>query len=299
MFERHSACRNSVNASDIYVMSFEEEVNKFIPTGELLEKFMFNMSVPDYAKNGSNSNIEYAIMFTSMLKYSFSDNFYSKLVSLVETYYSNTHDVQLFASPIYRESMSFSVDQWESCMNRYAGTLNIFQGGAVMKADIFGGIWAGVGYMDYYSTIRRLSAVIAEMKNSNMFYEGTDMVNVDVLKNVGDCLQVLHNVSALYDEKLDVKAAFSQDSMKRYRGLPSGGVNFDSMVTPDLQKFTKVVANWSMGKGSTHDELVGRLSVELEKVSPDELWGLMSCGVEHGYEKYAGLSKAYIKAMFK
>lgn len=299
MFERHSACRISLNTSDIYVMSFEDEVSKFIPTGELLEKFMFNLSVPDYAHGGSNSNADYAIMVTSMLKYSFSDNFYPKLVSLVEMYYSNTHDVQLFASPIYRESMSFSIEQWESCMNRYAGTLNIFQGGAVMKADIFGGIWAGVGYMDYYSTIRRLSAVVAEMKNSQTFYEGTDMVNVDVLKNVGDCLQMLHNASALHDAKLDVKAAFSQDGMKRYRGLQSGGVNFDSMVTPDLQKFTKVVANWSMGEALPHDVLVGRLSAELDKVAPDELWVLMSCGVEDSYEQYAGLSKSYIKAMFK
>lgn len=280
-------------------MSFEDEVNKFIPTSELLEKFMFGTPVPDYAQNGSNSNVEYSIMVTSMLKYSFSDNFYSKLVSLVETYYSNTHDVQLFASPIYRESMSFSVEQWESCMNRYAGTLNIFQGGAVMKADVFGGIWAGVGYMDYYSTIRRLSAVVAEMKNSQTFYDGTDMVNVDVLKNVGDCLQILHNASALHGENLNIAAAFSHDSMKRYRGLQSGGVNFDSMVTPDLQKFTKVVTNWNAGKALTHDELVYKLSGELEKVTPEELWVLMSCGVEHSYEQYAGLSKSYIKAMFK
>lgn len=278
-------------------MSLQNELMLFYPEVKTLSKYVDNELIPDETVYGMNPNEDYAILFASMLKYGEYSDFKIKLTSAVEPYYSNGQDVKYFMAQIYRTSMNLSVTEWEECVYGYAGMGNAFQSAALLKANIFGGMWIGSGYMDFDYIRRRATMVVASMKNMNMVYEGTDTVNVDIMKNVGSALQMIHNASALYRHGLPLESFANQNHLKMYSSASSGEVDFRNLTPEDLDSIVKIVCKWGEGKALKYPELSKIISQALDKVSPDVLWDLITCGVHENYEQYEGLSRDYVKAL--
>ena len=282
--------------SILFCMSFQDDINMFIPKPEILKKFMAGTDMPEYVFKGTNENVDFAVMFASMLKYSPMD-FYGKLVATVEPYSSNSYDVRYFASSVYRDSMRISATDWEECIYGYGGMENVFQGAALIKADMFDGCWIGIGYMDFDYLRRRTTMLSSSLKNKNIYYEGTDMINIDVLKNVSTMLRGIHNMSALYKSKLPLQAGIVSEQSSLYRNSEPGNVNFRSMTPEDLEYAVKAVLAWRENGIITGKEVSQMVLTNSVAVTPDVFWDLITCGVDKDYTQYEGLSREYVKAL--
>lgn len=282
--------------NDTTCMSFKDDLNMFIPRPAVLEKFMQGSLMPEYVFEGTNESEDYAVLFATMLKYSPFD-FYGKLVATVEPYHSNGNDVRYFAAGIYREIMKVSVTDWEECIYGYGGMDNVFQGAALIKANMFDGCWIGAGYMDFDYVRRRTTMISSSLKNKQAFYPGTDMVNVDVLKNVSDMLRVIHNMSALNKAGLPLENAFVNEQAELYKSREAGETNFRNMKPEDLEKTVQAVLFWVENSSHQNIKIEELVASHMSGLNPDIFWDLITCGVKENYQDYEGLSREYVKAL--
>lgn len=278
-------------------MSFSSDVNMFIPRKDILEKYMEGYHLPRYVDSGTNDGEDYAAMVACLLKYGKHD-FYGKLVFRVESYSSNGYDVRHYAHIVYQESLTVSPSEWEECMYGFAGMPNLFQSIALLKTDVLGGRWIGIGYMDFDYARKRLAVLVQVFKANNMYYEGTDILNFDMLKTVGDVLRGIHNGSSLMKHNFPLTASMSSEYSSLYSSHSAGDVSFRGLLPAELEIATNVIVNW-VKQGYSRDEILDRTLKLMEELNPDVLWELISCGVVDNYGTYVGLPKEYVKALVR
>lgn len=276
-------------------MDFNESLSMFIPRKDIIEKYMQGYELPDFLDRGVNDGEDYAIMVAAELKYG-SQDFYGKLVFSVESYASNGYDVRYFAHAIYQESLSLTPSLWEECTFGYAGMNQLFHSIALLKADVLGGKWIGVGYMDFDYLRRRVALLTTVMQNNKVFYEGTNIINFDVLKTVGDVLRSIHNASALYKHNFPLESSINNEQSNLYSSYDAGATNFKDLTPEELEVAVNVIVKWCNNDKPRH-EIMNETLNKVETITPDVLWELISCGVTEDYEKYVGLPRDYVKAM--
>lgn len=277
-------------------MGFRDDVNMFVPRRDVIEKYMKGYDIPDFINEGYNDVEEYAVAVASMLKYGKTD-FYSKLVFSVESYSSNGYDVRVFSHLIYQDSFMVSPSNWEDVVFGYAGMPSLFQSIALLKTDVLGGKWIGIGYMDFDYVRRRVTSLAGVLSNTKTFYEGTNIINFDILKDTGDVLRSIHNASALYVHKLPLEAAVNDEQAKLYTSQSAGAVNFRNLTPEELESLVKVVLSW-IASGMSNKDMREQVLSNCKDLNPNVFWELLSCGVTEKYHKYAGLPADYVKALF-
>lgn len=281
---------------DIMCMGFREDVNMFVPKRSIVEKYMEGFVIPDFINDGANDVEEYAVAVASMLKYGKTD-FYGKLVFSVESYSSNGYDVRVFSHLIYQDSFMVSPSNWEDVVFGYAGMPSLFQSIALLKTDVLGGKWIGIGYMDFDYVRRRVTSLAGVLSNAKTFYEGTNIINFDVLKTAGLVLRSMHNASALHKHNLPVNACINDEQVKLYTSQSSGDVDFRGLTPEAMESVVKVVLAWHEA-GLSQEEMLNMVVSNSEALTPNVFWELMCCGVTEDYSNYVGLPADYVKEMF-
>lgn len=276
-------------------MSFQEAVNSFIPRREIIEPFMEGFNVPSYVSEGTNSNLDFALLVANSLKYDNLD-FYPKLVCAVESYYSNGYDLNAYKVNIYRESMKLSPSAWDECVYLYGGMSNMVLSAALLKANILEGFWVGTGYMDFDYLRRRVAMMVAALKNNNGYYENTEIINFDILKAAGETVRFLHNSSALKTAKISTD--YSDEIFRKYTSVSAGAVDFRDFNPEDLDAVVYFALN-AYGRSGNFNvvDFLKQVKVWVDMLSPEVLWELILCRETENYEQYAGLSREYVKAM--
>lgn len=277
-------------------MDFKDSLNMFIPRRDIIEKYMEGFDIPSWVDDGVNDGEDYAIMVASALKYSQND-FYGKLVFAVESHASNGYDVRYFAHTIYKESLSVSPSQWEECMFGYAGMNNIFHSIALLKADVLGGQWIGVGYMDFDYLRRRVALLTGVMNDNKVFYRGTKIINFDVLKTVGNVLRSIHNASALFKHGIPLDASINDAQSALYSSYSAGVTSFRDLSPAELEVAVNVIIQWCQNGSYSNKNIMTETLFKIKSISPDILWELISCGVVDDYQRYVGLPKEYVRAL--